>query len=272
MKHIFHPTDLSNDGELAFQHALRIAVSVRGNLTLMHVTEDGAAWDGHLPQVRRTLAGWGLLAGEQDEAGMHALGLGVKKVVASGSDPVDACLGYLDRHPTDLVVLATHQRGARMAWGPQPVAEPLARGAGGRTLLLPAGRSGFLDTLNGRIRLQRVLVPVGDDREATEAVGCAAAMAASLGLEQVRFGVLHVGDRADIPRFIAPERRGWEWTQLHREGPVVQGILEAADAMEADLLVMTTHGHDGFLDALRGSTTERVLRQARCPLLSSTAA
>jgi nucleotide-binding universal stress UspA family protein len=31
---------------------------------------------------------------------------------------------------------------------------------------------------------------------------------------------------------------------------------------------MTTEGHHGFMDALRGSTTERVLRAARCPLLA----
>jgi nucleotide-binding universal stress UspA family protein len=29
---------------------------------------------------------------------------------------------------------------------------------------------------------------------------------------------------------------------------------------------MTTDGPDGFLDALRGSTSERVLRKAHCPV------
>ncbi|HEY3719491.1 MAG TPA: universal stress protein, partial [Roseiarcus sp.] len=36
----------------------------------------------------------------------------------------------------------------------------------------------------------------------------------------------------------------------------------------ADLIVMPTAGHVGYLDALRGSTTERVLRQAPCPVLA----
>jgi nucleotide-binding universal stress UspA family protein len=31
---------------------------------------------------------------------------------------------------------------------------------------------------------------------------------------------------------------------------------------------MATEGHQGFLDALRGSTTERVLRGALCPVLA----
>ena len=36
----------------------------------------------------------------------------------------------------------------------------------------------------------------------------------------------------------------------------------------ANLIMMATAGHQGFLDALRGSTTERVLRHAPCPVLA----
>jgi nucleotide-binding universal stress UspA family protein len=49
---------------------------------------------------------------------------------------------------------------------------------------------------------------------------------------------------------------------------VVETIVETAADWQADLIGMPTAGHDGFLDALRGSTTERVLRQAPCPLLA----
>jgi nucleotide-binding universal stress UspA family protein len=50
------------------------------------------------------------------------------------------------------------------------------------------------------------------------------------------------------------------------DGPVIESILQAARG--ADLIVMPTAGHRGFLDALRGSTTEQVLRQAPCPVLA----
>ena len=36
----------------------------------------------------------------------------------------------------------------------------------------------------------------------------------------------------------------------------------------ADLIVMPTAGRAGVFEVLRGGTTERVLRQARCPLLA----
>jgi hypothetical protein len=44
-------------------------------------------------------------------------------------------------------------------------------------------------------------------------------------------------------------------------------ILEAAEEGKADLIVMSTQGHHGFLDAIRGSTAERVVRNAKCPVL-----
>lgn len=52
-----------------------------------------------------------------------------------------------------------------------------------------------------------------------------------------------------------------------RRGNVVNEILGAARDWDADLIAMSTAGHQGFLDALRGSTSERVLRQAPCPVL-----
>jgi hypothetical protein len=47
----------------------------------------------------------------------------------------------------------------------------------------------------------------------------------------------------------------------HAHGEVIQGIVDAARETDADLVVMSTDGRNGFLDALRGSHTERVLQQ-----------
>jgi nucleotide-binding universal stress UspA family protein len=53
-----------------------------------------------------------------------------------------------------------------------------------------------------------------------------------------------------------------------REGNAVDGILEQAGLMKADLLVMGTHGHSGFERLLLGSVTEKVLRKASCPVMT----
>ena len=52
------------------------------------------------------------------------------------------------------------------------------------------------------------------------------------------------------------------------EGSAAAAILAKAEAMEADLLAMGTHGRSGFARLVLGSVTERVLRQATCPVLT----
>lgn len=51
------------------------------------------------------------------------------------------------------------------------------------------------------------------------------------------------------------------------EGRVVAEIVERARRWPADLVVMGTHGRSGFERWVLGSVTERVLRQAPCPVL-----
>jgi len=46
-----------------------------------------------------------------------------------------------------------------------------------------------------------------------------------------------------------------------------QKIVEVAGEERADLIVIGTHGRTGFAREAIGSTAERVVRQARCPVL-----
>jgi nucleotide-binding universal stress UspA family protein len=52
------------------------------------------------------------------------------------------------------------------------------------------------------------------------------------------------------------------------QGTVAPEILDRAKAVAADLIVMGTHGRSGFERLMIGSVTEKVLRQASCPVLS----
>jgi nucleotide-binding universal stress UspA family protein len=52
------------------------------------------------------------------------------------------------------------------------------------------------------------------------------------------------------------------------QGIVAPEILGRAKALAADLIVMGTHGRSGFEHFMIGSVTEKVLRQASCPVLS----
>lgn len=54
---------------------------------------------------------------------------------------------------------------------------------------------------------------------------------------------------------------------LVRFGRSFHEITEAARTRKVDLIIISTHGYTGLKHALLGSTTERVVRHAPCPVL-----
>jgi nucleotide-binding universal stress UspA family protein len=44
-------------------------------------------------------------------------------------------------------------------------------------------------------------------------------------------------------------------------------ILEEAERLDANYIVLGSHGHGAFYDLIVGGTTSRVLRRARCPVV-----
>lgn len=60
---------------------------------------------------------------------------------------------------------------------------------------------------------------------------------------------------------------GVDCTALLIQGPTVETILREAQRLDADLIVMATHGHGAVFDLVVGSVSHDVLRQARVPLV-----
>jgi nucleotide-binding universal stress UspA family protein len=89
-----------------------------------------------------------------------------------------------------------------------------------------------------------------------------------------KFLLVHVGCRSDsaAPQVHLPPESGWSCEITVRHGHVVDEILTTERAWHPDLMVLATQGHRDFVDALRGSTTEQVLRGAQCPVLAVPAA
>lgn len=52
------------------------------------------------------------------------------------------------------------------------------------------------------------------------------------------------------------------------EGVPFRELIRHAAENQVDLIVMATHGHTGFKHVLLGSTAERVVREAPCPVLT----
>jgi nucleotide-binding universal stress UspA family protein len=88
---------------------------------------------------------------------------------------------------------------------------------------------------------------------------------APVGILSAAVQLVHVGDTA--PQ-ISAESGQMETKIKVVQGPIVETLLRIARDQHADLIAMPTAGRHGFLDALRGSTTEQVLRRAPCPVLA----
>ena len=251
-------------------HALKLALASQGALTIFHFAHEEEAEEdaGEFPRVRDTLTHWGLLPAGSPREAVGDLGLRVRKIAVGGNEPTGAILNYLERHPADLIVLATHQRSGVARWMYDEVAVPLARRSALPALFVPPGVDGFIDFNTGEERLERIVVAVDQLPHPRAAVAALPAILEPLGAGPVTVELLHVGTAATMPRLHLPEVSGWTWTTQIIEGDVVEGIVRAAADPPADLLVLTTQGRRGFLDALRGSTTEVVVRSSRCPVLA----
>jgi hypothetical protein len=80
---IFHPSDFSVASKVAFVHALKLAVSTNGRLTILHTGAEGSADDWlEFPRVRRTLERWEMLPPNSPKDAIFNLGLDVEKVAS----------------------------------------------------------------------------------------------------------------------------------------------------------------------------------------------
>ena len=265
---IFHPSDFSQASQVAFAHALKMALVTKAKLSMLHAASTSDADWQDFPGVRDTLERWGLLPkNSPSTAVVDVMGIQVSKVLSKGRDPVKACMAYLDKNPADLIVLATHPREGRTEWlGKKPVGEPIAAAAGQMTLFIPHGVKGFVSVQDGSVRLKKILIPVVDKPRPQPAVLAAVRLIRNLGLASGSVALLHAGKAADMPAIQIPEISGWTWSRAAKAGNPAEVILETAAEMDADLVLMTTDGPEGFLDALRGTTSELVLRKIRCPV------
>ncbi|HZQ46119.1 MAG TPA: universal stress protein [Verrucomicrobiae bacterium] len=162
------------------------------------------------------------------------------------------------------------RRGATSETGPEEVS--------------PGKRSGT------SIHLRKILVPVdfsGESKRALQyAVGFARQFGASITLLHVVEPMVYPPDAgygpmiSQVPNIGSIRKAGTRLSALGKkqvgrellaETAVLTGsphheITRAARALAIDLIVMGTHGYTGLNHALMGSTAERVVRHAPCPV------
>jgi nucleotide-binding universal stress UspA family protein len=275
-RHLLVPIDDSAEAAVSLPAARTLARAGGATITLLRVVPEDAG-PGAVDEATAALA--------KVAAELRGADVEVAAIVRQGS-VADVVVAETRAHGADLIVMATHGRGgiARAVLGgvtqhvvahsPVPV---LAVRPGGRRLT----------------RLETFLVPVDGTPGGAMALGLALALArahaASLEVFQATLPLL--------PLTVEPYGGGayvdpqWEEdARLHAEayvqalaerlrragveargratiGQPVREICEAAEAANADLVVMSTHAHTGVKRALLGSVAEGVVEQAGRPVL-----
>jgi len=72
----------------------------------------------------------------------------------------------------------------------------------------------------------------------------------------------------ELDRFCKQKASGLSTTTHAVVGAAFQKILETAGKINADLIVMGTHGRTGMERVIVGSTAERVVRRSKIPVLT----
>src|SRR5215468_5361617 len=203
VKSIFHPSDFSEASELAFAHALAIALIGETQLVIMHARRGEREDWSQFPAVRKTLARWQVLeAGSLPSEVFQKLAVRVTKVSTQG-DPVRASMRQIEKQKPDLVVLATRGRHGLPLWLKPSIAQAIARRTTAMTLFVPSGCRGIV-SMDGEIQLQRILLPIDDQPASHEAVVRAVRASEAFGDGTVEIVILNVNGEK-LPQYFRPE-------------------------------------------------------------------
>lgn len=146
-----------------------------------------------------------------------------------------------------------------------------------------------VESIPAKLKLKSILVPLDYSPESKKALRYALAFAAQFGARLTLIHVVAPMPMADFYSFpMAVENDQLiancqeHLARLVKEhavdpgvvertivcvGQPVHEITEAARKYTTDLIIISTHGHTGAAHLLLGSTTERVVRHAHCPVL-----
>ena len=267
---ILHATDFSPASELAFAHALAIALANEARLTILHVVpdaKDDAQWHDY-PGVRDTLERWGKL-----EPGAHRsdiakkLGIKVDKLVGVGKDVAKVIAGMTEIKPFDMIVMATGDR-RHPFWAKSGVSLPVAQHTQLPVLFVPESGHGAVSMADGTSRLKQVVIAVDHKPYAQPALERTAQVMERFGGDDSKVTLLHIGNEEDFPDVFPPSYGNFDWSKTVRKGKPAHEIVAVAEELNADLVVMITDWKRGFWDVVSGSTVEQVVKHAPCPVFT----
>jgi nucleotide-binding universal stress UspA family protein len=243
--------------DIGFIHAVGLAAhSGESEIVTLHVTQ-GRAESYSPPSPTALLERWGM-AGARVAQRLHE---------CPGHDDIaDELIAACESLQPQLLIMATQARCGLARVFAGSIAEAVARNVSVPCLLLPLGTHSLVDRQSGALELRRVLIAGGSQRDTDRGIDAAAWFVRALAKSRtVELSLLHVDDGSPWPSFEA--LAGLSLKLNLRRGSVEHAMTSAVHEGHPDLIVMVSHGHDELRDVLLSSHTERVLHEAKRPLL-----
>jgi nucleotide-binding universal stress UspA family protein len=295
IRRILCPTDLSDIARRAFAHAVALARFHQAEIELAYVSEpllpgpvapaSYPPWAVLDPAVRGRLQS----ALEALAATAGAVTVPVRFGVYEGrvvGEILDRARGW----PADVVVMGTHGRGGFERWVLGSVTEKVLRKAPCPVLTVPPPAEGLHPS--GSVLFRSIVCPVDFSGASVAALGYALKLAeescAAIAVVHVLEWLVEDEPGARIAGFDVPEFRRYlerdareklrklvpgearDWCRPQEDvvgGRPWREILRIAEERQADLVVMGVRGRNPVDLVLFGSTTQHVVRGAKCPVL-----
>lgn len=292
IKRVLFTTDFSQAANTALPHALKIAQQYGANITILHVATP-YAHELSKPEYQYHYLDQGNYEKYVDESMselFQTIGSPqeINTTITRDRSSASGILSFIEQNGIDLIVMGTHGRSAIAHFLLGSVSEKIVRYAPCPVLTVAQGR----DNYQNNPEYQHVLVAFDFSEHSKEAARKAKDIASTYG---ARLQALHVIEQEvhpayyyrwkesmirDLPQIAAEAKESLQASLGEEgiedldiqveigEGKVHKEISQFAREHRVDLIVMGTHGLSGVERMLLGSTTERLVRIASCPVLT----
>ena len=285
IKQILFPTDLSPGNETIIRHALTFAELYGAVVHIFHATllyedEDLENADG------RTESEVAAMARMKKLAEGHA-NVSVVPVQGCGETVTASIMGYIRRHPIDMVIMGTHGHGGFKRWFLGSIAEEIVH-------LAPCPVLTLKETWKPEQKwdIKSILVPIDFSLASQTAVRYGKELAAKCGASIQLLHVIQQSPNPEVygtPAYMLQDfYKGAEQKAvgiikrlLEEPGPNVPAdyciicghpgreVLKHAKEQNCDLILMAHLGMTRLPDRMFGSITEHVVRTSACPVLTA---
>lgn len=271
MKTILVPTDLSSLATYALDVAVGLARTDQAEVILLHTVlyqlmPQPAV--GYTPEVSALSAEFYEETVKEAEEKLRKLaanpkyeGVTIKTKLGSS---FDGLVRTINEQPADLIVLASKGASGLMEWLEGSTSELIVRHAHCPVLVVKKPIEHF--------QPQSIICGVDVDDKLKERHPYPFQLT-DQGLQQFVYVLTPTdprqpdGIRAWMDKFALAKGIAHYKFTIWRDQTIPKGILNYADEVKADLIVLYTHGHTGLRHLIQGSVAEDVLNHAEVPVL-----